>query len=63
MLILSNFVFLLCCLVLDCQLPADVLRLKERCAIKKKELAVRFSTPHAAQIRQSCDNKVGLRLN
>lgn len=63
MLILSNLVFLLCCLclVLERQLPADVLRLKERCAGKKKGLVVRLNTPHVAQIRQSCDNKV--RMN
>ncbi|KAK2898072.1 rho guanine nucleotide exchange factor 10-like protein isoform X2 [Channa argus] len=35
------------------KLAADVLRLKEHCAGKKRELA-----PHVAQIRQSCDNKV-----
>ncbi|KAK9515897.1 hypothetical protein VZT92_026497 [Zoarces viviparus] len=50
--------FLLCCLVLDHQLPADVLRLKERCAVTRRELAVRLTTPHVAHIRQSCDNKV-----
>ncbi|XP_041654440.1 rho guanine nucleotide exchange factor 10-like protein isoform X1 [Cheilinus undulatus] len=40
------------------KLPADVLRLKERCAVTRKELAVRLSTPHVANIRQSCDTKV-----
>nr|XP_020485961.1 rho guanine nucleotide exchange factor 10-like protein [Labrus bergylta] len=40
------------------KLPADVLRLKERCAVTKKELAVRLSTPHVANIKQSCDTKV-----
>ncbi|XP_059189077.1 rho guanine nucleotide exchange factor 10-like protein [Centropristis striata] len=40
------------------KLPADVLRLKERCAVTRKELAVRLSTPHVAHIRQSCDTKV-----
>ncbi|XP_022617369.1 rho guanine nucleotide exchange factor 10-like protein [Seriola dumerili] len=40
------------------KLPVDVLRLKERCAITTRELAVRLSTPHAAHIRQSCDTKV-----
>ena len=45
-----------------CQLHADVLRLKERCAVTRRELAVRLSSPHVAQIRQSCDTKVGLWL-
>ncbi|XP_070766530.1 rho guanine nucleotide exchange factor 10-like protein [Enoplosus armatus] len=40
------------------KLPADVLRLKERCAVTRRELAVRLSTPHVANIRQSCDTKV-----
>ncbi|KAK2850779.1 hypothetical protein Q5P01_007055 [Channa striata] len=40
------------------KLPADVLRLKDHCAVKKRELAARLSAPHVAQIRQSCDNKV-----
>ncbi|XP_037629561.1 rho guanine nucleotide exchange factor 10-like protein isoform X2 [Sebastes umbrosus] len=40
------------------KLPADVLRLKERCAVTRRELAVRLGTPHASHIRQSCDNKV-----
>ncbi|CAJ1055205.1 rho guanine nucleotide exchange factor 10-like protein isoform X2 [Xyrichtys novacula] len=40
------------------KLPADVLRLKERCAVTRKELAVRLSTPHVANIKQSCDTKV-----
>uniref|UniRef100_A0A3Q3SB62 Rho guanine nucleotide exchange factor 10-like protein n=1 Tax=Mastacembelus armatus TaxID=205130 RepID=A0A3Q3SB62_9TELE len=44
---------------MHCQLSADVLRLKERCAVTKRELAVRLSTPHVAHIRQSCDAKVG----
>ncbi|XP_049920642.1 rho guanine nucleotide exchange factor 10-like protein isoform X2 [Epinephelus moara] len=42
------------------KLPADVLRLKERCAVTRKEFAVRLSAPHVANIRQSCDTKVGL---
>ncbi|XP_078026510.1 rho guanine nucleotide exchange factor 10-like protein isoform X2 [Epinephelus lanceolatus] len=40
------------------KLPADVLRLKERCAVTRKEFAVRLSAPHVANIRQSCDTKV-----
>ncbi|XP_044068728.1 rho guanine nucleotide exchange factor 10-like protein isoform X2 [Siniperca chuatsi] len=40
------------------KLPADVLRLKERCAVTRRELAVRLSAPHVAHIRQSCDTKV-----
>ncbi|XP_068589224.1 rho guanine nucleotide exchange factor 10-like protein [Cebidichthys violaceus] len=40
------------------KLPADVLRLKERCAVTRRELAVRLTTPHVAHIRQSCDTKV-----
>ncbi|KAG7224341.1 hypothetical protein INR49_004648 [Caranx melampygus] len=40
------------------KLPADVLRLRERCAVTTRELAVRLSTPHVAQIKQSCDAKV-----
>ncbi|XP_034550666.1 rho guanine nucleotide exchange factor 10-like protein isoform X2 [Notolabrus celidotus] len=40
------------------KLPADVLRLKERCAVTRKELAVRLNTPHVANIKQSCDTKV-----
>ncbi|XP_045912462.1 rho guanine nucleotide exchange factor 10-like protein isoform X1 [Micropterus dolomieu] len=40
------------------KLPADVLRLKERCAVTRRELAARLSAPHVAHIRQSCDNKV-----
>ena len=42
-----------------CQLPTDVLRLKERCAVTSRELAVRLSSPHVTHIRQSCDVKVG----
>ncbi|XP_040009743.1 rho guanine nucleotide exchange factor 10-like protein isoform X2 [Xiphias gladius] len=40
------------------KLPADVLRLKERCAATRRELAVCLSTPRVAHIRQSCDTKV-----
>ncbi|XP_051281958.1 rho guanine nucleotide exchange factor 10-like protein isoform X3 [Dicentrarchus labrax] len=40
------------------KLPADVLSLKERCAVTRRELAVRLSSPHVAHIRQSCDTKV-----
>ncbi|XP_040918128.1 rho guanine nucleotide exchange factor 10-like protein isoform X2 [Toxotes jaculatrix] len=40
------------------ELPADVLRLKERCAVTRRELALRLSAPHVAHIRQSCDTKV-----
>ncbi|KAM7405481.1 hypothetical protein PAMP_012740 [Pampus punctatissimus] len=40
------------------KLSADVLRLKERCAVTRKELSERLSTPHVAYIRQSCDTKV-----
>ncbi|XP_041861077.1 rho guanine nucleotide exchange factor 10-like protein [Melanotaenia boesemani] len=36
----------------------EVLSLKERCAITRRELAVRLSSPHVAHIRQSCDTKV-----
>ena len=54
--------FVPCCLVSDYQLPADVLRLKERCAVTRRELAVRLGTPHVAHIKQSCDTKVGLWL-
>ncbi|XP_035514794.1 rho guanine nucleotide exchange factor 10-like protein [Morone saxatilis] len=40
------------------KLPADVLSLKARCAVTRRELAVRLSSPHVAHIRQSCDTKV-----
>ncbi|XP_054868896.1 rho guanine nucleotide exchange factor 10-like protein isoform X2 [Amphiprion ocellaris] len=40
------------------KLPVDVLRLKERYALTRKELAVRLGTPHIADIRHSCDAKV-----
>ncbi|XP_031695912.1 rho guanine nucleotide exchange factor 10-like protein [Anarrhichthys ocellatus] len=39
-------------------LPADVLRLKERFAVTRRELAVHLTTPDVAHIRQSCDTKV-----
>uniref|UniRef100_A0A8C3AIW6 Rho guanine nucleotide exchange factor 10 like n=1 Tax=Cyclopterus lumpus TaxID=8103 RepID=A0A8C3AIW6_CYCLU len=39
-------------------MPADVLRLKERCAVTRRELAVRLTPPHVAHIKQSCDTKV-----
>lgn len=45
--------------VLDCQLPADVLKVKEHCAVTRRELAEHFCSPHVAHIRQSCDTKVG----
>ncbi|KAG7519828.1 rho guanine nucleotide exchange factor 10 isoform X1 [Solea senegalensis] len=44
------------------KLPADVLnlklKLKQRCAVTRKELAVHLSPHHVSYIRQSCDNKV-----
>ncbi|XP_027142070.1 rho guanine nucleotide exchange factor 10-like protein [Larimichthys crocea] len=40
------------------KLPADVLRLKERCTVTRRELAVCLSSPHVSHIRQSCDTKV-----
>ncbi|KAM8753703.1 rho guanine nucleotide exchange factor 10-like protein isoform 2-T2 [Acanthopagrus schlegelii] len=40
------------------KLPTDVLRLKERCAVTSRELAVRLGSPHVTHIRQSCDVKV-----
>ncbi|XP_074538407.1 rho guanine nucleotide exchange factor 10-like protein [Halichoeres trimaculatus] len=40
------------------KLPADVLKLKERCAVTRKELALRLSNPHVSNIKQSCDTKV-----
>lgn len=46
-----------CCLLFY-QLPADVLRLKERCVVTTRELALRLGTPHVAQIKHSCDAKV-----
>ncbi|XP_071752295.2 uncharacterized protein LOC139909204 [Centroberyx gerrardi] len=36
----------------------DVQRLKERCALTRRELAVRLGTPDVAHIKQSCDIKV-----
>ncbi|KAG8002371.1 Rho guanine nucleotide exchange factor 10-like protein [Nibea albiflora] len=36
----------------------DVLRLKERCAVTRRELALCLSSPHVAHIRQNCDTKV-----
>ncbi|KAM4563381.1 rho guanine nucleotide exchange factor 10-like protein isoform 1-T2 [Odontesthes bonariensis] len=40
------------------KLPEDVLSLRERCAITRRELTVRLSTPHVAHMRQSYDAKV-----
>nr|XP_046252335.1 rho guanine nucleotide exchange factor 10-like protein isoform X2 [Scatophagus argus] len=40
------------------QLPAHALRQKEHCTVTRRELAVHFSSPHTANIRQSCDTKV-----
>ncbi|XP_068186264.1 rho guanine nucleotide exchange factor 10-like protein [Antennarius striatus] len=40
------------------QLPEDVVRLKERCALPRKELGSRLNSPHGFNIRQSCDTKV-----
>ncbi|XP_068453209.1 rho guanine nucleotide exchange factor 10-like protein [Clinocottus analis] len=40
------------------KLPPDVLKLKERCAVTRRELAVRLAPPHVAHIKQSCDTKV-----
>ncbi|KAM3617479.1 uncharacterized protein V6R79_006755 [Siganus canaliculatus] len=40
------------------ELPADVLRLKEHCALTRKKLVVRLNEPRVAYLKQSCDTKV-----